>query len=184
MHVKRVWVCAGHARASSSTDPNDPPTGCPHVHTQLVTSSDPVVGRASVETFRGATFTAGVVVDSASLVASCCRFEGGLEGGVVVRAGSKAELVDCSFALTACGKACGAFSHGTTVVLRGCKVEGCPATGSRGPRGEPRDPLAAFSGGALTLDTCTVDVVGVDAAVASTGPGKGAGDLAPFKLFF
>ncbi len=54
---------------------------------------------------------------------------GGAEDGVGLLAGTSAELVDCSLALTARGMAVTAQGPAASAVLRSCRVEGCAAAG-------------------------------------------------------
>jgi hypothetical protein len=99
---------------------------------QVVTSTDQVVGRTSVGTASTAAVHVGAVAvgraehrspsSGGRLRAERCRFEGGVEGGVVVQGGTTAELLNCSLGLTARGSACHAV--GATAVLQGCRVEG------------------------------------------------------------
>ncbi len=131
----------------------------------MVTSTDKVVGRASIGvTMRGTIYVSGV---GASLRAARCRFEGGTERGVEANAGGMAELEACSLGLTAAGMACSVSGPGTSAVLRDCRVEGCAVAGGA-------HPLSAVHGASLALEGCTVDVDGVEAAVSATGQGAGA----------
>jgi hypothetical protein len=84
----------------------------------------------------------------------------------MVEEGARAELTDCSLALTADGQACSAVDRGTSVVLRGGCVEGCSTTAGR-----TRAALSALRGGSLALEGGAVDVGRVPAAVTADGPG-------------
>ncbi len=66
-----------------------------------------------------------------SLRVSRCNFVGGAEIGVVVGNGAMAELVDCALAVTTLGKAVSSSWPGSSVVLRGCRIEGCATAGGQ-----------------------------------------------------
>ncbi len=150
----------------------------------MVTSSEPVVGRASIgaSIISPAVGVAGlglpgkgppsVVGIGSSLRAVRCCFEGGAEGGVVVAGGASAELTDCSLGLTAAGQACCVLHPGSKAVLRGCRVEGGERAGSaHRSSGRKCSALAAEQGGSLALELSDVDVDGAQVAVEAMGPG-------------
>jgi hypothetical protein len=156
-------------------DPARPP--------QVVSSTDAVVGRASLGPKPNAT---AVVVDGAgsTLRVVGCRLEGGAENGVSVQSGASADLQDCVLGLSAWGFAFAAFDTGSSAVLRGCRIEGCTsAVGTvAAPPGSWKPALRASAGGSLVLESCKVDVDGVTSAVGAIHPGADGGHNQSFRV--
>jgi hypothetical protein len=97
-----------------------------------------------------------------------------------VQRGASADLQDCVLGLSAEGRACSVYHTGSSAVLRGCRVEGCPPSAGRrelppGAEMAEKPALHALRGGSLVLESCKVDVDGVTSAVEATNPGADGG---------
>jgi hypothetical protein len=155
----------------TTANPSHPSAGpCARTH-QVVTSTDTVVGRASMDSSRAEAISLGG--GGSSLRCERCRIEGGAEVGVGLQAGASAEFLGCMLGLSALGQACLVSDAGSSAVLRSCCVEGSGSgSGSLGAFGLSHDvPLHANEGGSIVLEGCAVDVGGAMAAALAEDPG-------------
>jgi hypothetical protein len=186
-----AWITGLLVRMDHCTGPDPPadPGGPTHVHhdparpPQVVSSTDAVVGRASLGALPSAATAIVASGAGTTLRVVGCRLEGGAENGVGVQRGASADLQDCVLGLSAEGRACSVYQTGSSAVLRGCRIEGSPPGAGRRKAAElppgaemPVKPaLHALRGGSLVLDSCEVDVDGVMSAVGASDPGADGG---------
>jgi hypothetical protein len=162
----------------------------------VVTSTDKVVGRASVGvTMDGRGWTIYVSGVGSSLRCVRSRLEGGVEVGVEVVDGGTADLEACSLGLTAAGMACSVSGPGTSAVLRACHVEGRNTVGGGRPLyaaqgaslaleegctldggvgGGTEQGVEVYTGATVELEACSLGLTAAGMACWSVGPGTSA----------